>query len=731
MKKRLSIVLAIASQALLTHAQVTPAAANYVRSGTQNRDYPEQWPYIFTHAVDQRYGTNDSILTNIINAVLGSEFDTFLLGEFGGNNINYQADTINVQTHSSIQIGGVRQTVVDHNGTDDLVAETTVMNATGNDRGDNEGLELHRDFYGFQNARFGGNAALIGADPYGHAKMRVSATSSYDLKVAASGRVLINISKRFFPPGNVTSVERYADPRFALVIMDSELTSAVRGAFGSSSVETKLVGGADIQKYDGKCPSTVVGSWGGADPYNADFAGNGSHTRSACLQLASTAGMRSGMLIGIWGAQANWEIEPVTTVVDATHVIVPLDHPHAPGELITAGAGLGWAISSPRNDYPARFLPGDASAQVMAQHVAYPVMEIKGNRVVLFTLSAGTQNQAELHLNLFQSNTPRSGLKFTPTVQGGVVKALNWTGGNAAGGDYATAKPWVPGVMTVLPPPSLAFGPNCSKNPVVSLKQTAAYQYQPQLVSGGSGCPSKLTITAQNFYPNPAIFYPATEIYRTEDPDHSCMTNDVKMPHCPTNGYLLTNALGPMWSSGDIVEQAPSWNQYIGSQEIVDASPDVMLSAQNGPEQVRKVAYPQSGQPIDVLVNTTPSSDYFGRASNHYQRTASLDSREAHDAQMTPPIGTEFNNTFSGVWLFDAPPMKGQGTSEGGFLTEVTCRLTAYSGRDQDLPCARGIRPDYDIFIHDMREVGGSVLRLTMSDASNCIKINGRCIATH
>lgn len=730
MKKLFCVVFAIASQTASAHAQVAQAAPNYVRPGTQTNEYPEQWPYLFTHGVDQRYGINDSILTNVISTVIGSEFNTFLLDKFGGNNTNYQADTITVQTHSAIQIGGVRQTVVNHNGTDDLVAETTVMNATGNDRGDNEGLELHRDFYGFQNARFGGTTALIGADPYGHSKMRVSATSSYDLNVAASGRVLINLSKRFSPLGSVITVERYSDPRFALVTMDPKLTDAVAGAFGSSSIETTLVGGADTQKYDGKCPSTVVGSWGGADPYNADFAGNGSHTRSTCLQLASTTGMRPGMLIGIWGAQSNWEIEPVMTVIDATHIVVPLDHPHAPGELITAGAGLGWAISSPRNDYPARFLPGDASAQVMTQHATYPVMEIKGNRVILFTLSAATQNQAELHLNLFQSNSPRNGLKFSPAVQGGVVTALNWTGGNAAGGDYATAATWVPGVMAVLPPPRIAFAPNCSKNPVISLKQTTSYQYQPHLVSGGSGCPSNLTITAQSTYPNPAVFYPATEIYRTEDPDNACTTNDVSMPHCPTNGYLLTDALGTMWSSGDTVEQAPSWNQYIGSQEIVDASPDVMLSAQNGPEQVRKVAYPQSGQPIDVLINTTPSSDYFGRALNHYQRTASLDPKEAHDAQMTPPIGMEFNNTFSGMWLFDAPPMKGQGTSEGGFLTEVTCRLTAYSGRDQDLPCARGIRPDYDIFLHDMREVGGSVIRLTVSDASNCIKINGKCIVT-
>ena len=574
--------------------------------------------------------------------------------------------------------------------------------------------------------------ALNGSTSFGAQNMRVTQTSNYDMTVAAGGRFLIDFTKKFAPAGNVATIARYSDARFAAVTMDSTMTSAVAAKMGSTSYETTVVSGADKQLYNGACPATVTGPAPAQDPYAADWAGNGALTRSQCVVVGSSQGATAGGLAGFWGSQGNAEVTKISSVPDTTHIVVSLNSPHDPGELVTFGAGLGWGYSSPRNDYPAGFLPNDASNQPMAQHSAYPIMRVNGSVVEIYTLSAGTQNLAELHLNQYQSNTGRGGpITFSPTISSGVVTALNATSSsyNGAGADMSTQNPNLPGVQGVLPPPALSMTTCSTTQPVVTWSVTSFYQLLPNLVSGGSGCPANFAITAQSTYSNPAVFYPTTKIYRTED-SSPCVENNEITPHCEISGFLMTNPVISAWAAGDTVEQVPSYNQYTNDDIILDESPDVANSTTLGPTTVQRTFYPQNGQAREYWVNGTPSSAYFGSSAYGYTRTGTTDPTHALDATMQPGPALQLGNTYSGAIAMDAPPMAGRGTLTGGQTIYVGCQATGADGSQQDAPCMHGVFPNYDAFFSNLSGVGGQDVHLTVTNSATCpMMINNRCIA--
>ncbi len=729
-----TIVDALANVDLLSQGAIQAHRENYVDPATQIYDYPFQRTYHLTTNSDGRYGKNDSFAPFELDFNIGSGTEDAILQNGAGNNQNGAAFNIGMSTHGPIQMGGMMGLYVNCYGTDDCVNHSEYSTSAGTDRADNEGHEPHRLFSGPNNDRYGGTLALNGTDPFGHPIMRVSAFAAYDLHASASGRVLFDLSKKIAPAGNVASIARYSDTRFAVLLADSALTSAMASQFGSASTETNLVAGADNQQYNGSCPATAVSqNWPlvngyDIDPYNDNPAGGGSHTGAMCLTVGSTAGMAAGVPVGFWGSQGNWEISTITRVVDGTHIIVPLNHPHDAGDLVTTGAGLGWGVSSPRNDYPGGMLSNPANPQKMTQHTVYPVMRVNGSNIELYTNSDPTGGQGEVHLQLYQSLVPAASFTFAPTVTNGVVTALGTNSSAGIYGDYRTTNPNLPGVLGILPPPALTYSASCGV--VVGFPNAAVFNYAPEIVSGGSGCPSNLTITAQTTYTNPVVFYPTTKTYRVEDPNVPCGDQNQSFTHCPWNGYMKTHYINSAWANGDTVEMGVHWNYTIQQQESLSGNIDSGRSGVGGTFDTIFYSYIQSGRPHSLQLNLTPSSLYYGRASNNYSRYNGNDPAQTNDATVTPPVWVEVGGDHAGYLSFDSIPMFGQGTRRGGYVIRVGCQVAAGIGGTFQPPCARGIRPDYDLFVHDMSNAGGAYITLTVSDASNCIKINGKCIVT-
>ena len=147
---KIPLLSAVCVLASVAHAQSTgyPGGAidvnphvsvNPMVPGSQAYDSPLRWSYQMNSETEYRLGNSDFVMAQVINQVLGSGFDTAILSSAGGSNTNLQIFTENLNTHGPIQIGGANQMTINHNGTDDTVADTKVVNGIGNDRGDNEG----------------------------------------------------------------------------------------------------------------------------------------------------------------------------------------------------------------------------------------------------------------------------------------------------------------------------------------------------------------------------------------------------------------------------------------------------------------------------------------------------------------------------------------------------------------------------------------------------------------
>ncbi len=717
----------LAASALLLLCAITQAQngpADFVRAPSPNGMYPQHDPYLYVHNYDRRAGYNDFIYGQRITLNINSGFESYLLPSAGGGNFaNYTGQSITVNVRSPIQGGGARALEVNQFSVDDTVRDSSVIGCTGTDNGFGEGCEYRRDFMSFLNNRFGGTLTLQKVDANSRQIMRVTPTQNYDRFAAAEGRVLIDLSRKLSPAGNVSSVTRYSDRRFSLITADPTLKISLAKAFPSPSFETTLKAGADTQHYSDACPSQAIGTWGldpngnAIDPYASDFSGTTARTNAQCLTLASTEGLTPGALIGLWGASMNFEYTRVTRVVDATHIVAPLAHPHEPGELVTWGAGIGWAVSTPRNDYGPGTLTSVQNVQTMTQHAAYPIVRINGSQIEIFTNSAAQGSISELHLNLYQTNTPQTPLTFAPKVTKGVVTALN---ANSAENSYATAQSWMPGVQVVLPPPRLTVT-GCTVEPVITLANSVFYRYVPTLVSGGSGCVGP-TITAQEVFPNPIVFYPSTKTYRIEDP-RPCSWGEDHYAHCPINGYLVTDPVSSAWKDGDTVEIVPHWNQYLNDQVHITGSPDMVNSASFGPQSSISFSHVQNGEWAVSTSNQTPSTFYFGDASTHWMR--SQESSKALFATEMAPGWMRLGGQLRNVIHLAVPPVLGQAQYFGGSLFEVSCEVAGQDGDGQAPPCARGIFPDYDILQHN---AGHNRITVGISDNRNCLTFNGICV---
>ena len=395
-------------------------ASGCVVPSSAGSTYPVQSCWNYTTLFDAATGYNDYSYGLTVTHKVNSGSRDYAEAAGGQGN---DASALNIQSEysSPMQGGGLFQLEHTSHGTGDVVAETKNILGAGEDRGTNEGLEPHRDIYAFEHAVFGGTIALKGTDSFGRLQMQVTATQNYTLASSGEDRLLIDASKKQILPGTGT-IGTYSDTRFSTVTMDATLTASMKAAIGCAGAtcaggETTLTSGADTTIQSG-CPATVTGNYNtsGTNPYLTDYAGNGSQMTARCLQVPSTAGMVAGKPTCIWSGLNDWECQKATTVVDGTHIIMPLQSVHDAGSLVTWGDGAGYGISTQLSEMPAGYLSSLQNPQNQIERIVYPIVRVNGSTVEVFTNADVNGNQSELRLigSISSSASPANALTIFP-----------------------------------------------------------------------------------------------------------------------------------------------------------------------------------------------------------------------------------------------------------------------------------------------------------------------------
>lgn len=666
-------------------------------------NYPYQVPHYDRYqsngmrSLDDFYYTDQHDLT-----ILGTS--AFTLSPTYGLQMgpNYGSQARNVTLYSPAQGGGFNSNRLVAHSIGDTVYDSAYVIARGVGEGFHEGMEMYRHFMSFDLAVPQGNISLLGTDLVGRAKMQI-VSGGLELDSFGSDNILINSTKKRSPKGSVTAVVPCSDSRFMCLTVDSTLAAEFSGIFGGTFHQAAIVAGADMQKYDSNCPANVVAAnWGNTtidgasvtiNPYGTDYTGAGSKTTAMCLTVSGDIStLNPGTSISIWGAHENWEITDVIRKVDATHIVVPLNFPHDPGEVVSWSSGPGWGLSSDATTIPAHTLDNTASAQISDLHLVYPIISWDAAHKQLWVYVNSAAAGTELKLNVFAAIQPPVPGVYTPTVSGGVVTTI------ASNKNTYLINTALTGVQPMLPPPSYRFegSAKCAVDPVIHFVQAGGVGYGPGytavLDSRGSGCPPDLRIIAQNSYSNPITLYPLTRIYRIQDP----ATGSYK------SGYLLTHVLAAssQWAANDRVEMTPHWQQYASGNEQYSYSPYVRYSLRNGPGVTEAISFPQNGSGNGSLwtvysTNATPSWYYFGDASTHYLPNAA----KPYYAQGTPPIWRGIGGQWGGILDVQVPPSQATfGGVGSGYLFHVGCNVPAQDGPAKEPPCRRASNPIFPFF---------------------------------
>src|SRR5258708_2927021 len=571
---------------------------------------------------------------------------------------DYAIERANVYINGATYGGGAHGTQINSTGSGDTVVTGATVTSWGGNEGFAEGLEDERKFLMFNPYIFGGTVTLNGTDTVGHQKMQVVVGNSYN-PIAGGDNTLIDVTKKVSPAGNVTSVSVYSgDSRFMSVTVDATLKASLNTALGTNYHQGLVVAGADMQKYNGACPSTAIGPWPQVvtpsgvsvvfNPYGTDYRGQGSQTTAQCVTVSGDfSTVTAGTMIGIWGAHDNWETAKVTSKPDATHIVVPLNFPHDAGEFITWGAGVGYGMSTDKSTIPAQTITTIVTQQYKDIHLTAPIVgwDSANSKLILWVLSSASPT--ELKLNIYTGVNALTPAIFTPTMSGGSVVSVS---GNI--NNYYTASPLLGGILSVFPPPTLTFGGTgtCSVLPTfrytLDNRLNSAHSYALNVVTGGSGCPADFSITAQSVYPNPIILYPTTRTYRIQDP----------ITKAADSGFVLADALAvpAVWANGDFVEVVPNTQRYVSGNVQYGASPWVRNSARFGPAKSIGYLFPQDGTTKMYYTNQTDSKYYWGDATTGYMQSS--DPTKATYATGRPPVWLGFGGAYTTGIYYRTPP---------------------------------------------------------------------------
>jgi len=669
-------------------------ALNYTNPyKTNNPIYPFQVPFTNNYAGDKPYSLHDFWGAKTTDFYVNGtcSFQLVSTDSCGGD---WAYDYANMYINSPIQGGGFHDYQIVQNSPGDGVYTSLTSNNRGITEGFHEGNEYERIFMGFDYNPEAGILNLLGTDFHGNAQIQL--TSGSALNGAGTDNLLINKSRTINPTGDVVGILNYTgDSRFIELDVNSTLKTSLDGLLGTTLHIATVVAGADLQKYDGNCPATVIAAnWGNytapggtltaIDPYNTNPDGSGGLTYTQCL---TTSGDTSSLIastsrVSIWGAHDNWESALVVSRPDSTHLVLSLHRPHDPGELITWGAGVGLGVSSTKSTILAGTLTSSSKIQYSDIHVTFPIVgySSSGSKLIVYTNSSAAQT--ELKMNLYNTTTPILAGTATPTIVAGVVTAVSMTTNNYQNTGSANSYLWF------FPPPTYTFGGSstCSLLPTFQWVRGAAGTYKfydLKLLTGGSGCPSDFSIMLQTTWANSIFFYPVTRTYKVQDP----------ITFSPSTGYILAYPLmdTTKWITGDLVETTPNTNMYVANNRQFAQSPFVRNSRRYGPSGVLATQFPQNGVGLDYWANQTPDWYYDGDVTTGYQ--ASNDPTKALYAQGVPPTIREVGGAWNHAFVFHTFPHQGLGITESGAIFRVECQAQGQDGPANNPSCQR-IVPD-------------------------------------
>ena len=645
---------------------------NYTVPGTELTGFPLNNPWSFTQYQNIRNSYDDQVYPIGYSLFLNS----------GGSDSAFNPSTNYIgldglfQIHTPYQGGGFDALQGDAFSTNDTVLVQKEISSAGITRGDNEGFEPHRERYTFTQPVFGGLVTNLGADPVGNLKFNADPTTTpaycgwnnggprQNQFCLGEQRPLVDKTKKWTSPGNIASMVSPAtttgpDNRF--FELNGDGGSGIDVKFGVSTF-AYTISAADFQQYNTSCPSTVVGPNYQTDPYTSDgngipagVDGSGTATQHFCLNF-DTTGFSVGDVVIIADGGSNWEYTTIQSIpsliVDPTHThaVVNLKRPHSASSIVSTGGAVGWAL---QGGY-------DTTA---GSNVYYPaVASIAGNHIVFYANSEATIFNAEWKSLIFNNNTASVAATITPTVVAGIVTSITATGGAYAANGSGNGQ---------LPIPNLTFGGtgSCVTVPTFTWAPAAGRGWMPTLATGGTGCPSNLTITVQSVYPNPFSMYPNSRIAFSLDPSLLNVPPTLSNQNpAEYSGYVVTDP----WAStapanGDNVVNGVWWNQYLNNHVTMEGNILSSRSNRFGPIDT-ETWLNVGGQPLKAISNLTPANYYFGREINHYQQgNPSLPPCPAPGKETVPcfdpmdavfggPTGREFQGTYSTGILFDFPP---------------------------------------------------------------------------
>jgi hypothetical protein len=686
---------------------INPYMPEYKQPGNNAGDFTYQLPQYLHYNGTQMYSVNPFFFGSREDLDVYGTSSFFLptLVGYGGNAGLRQENTI---AHSSIQGGGTTAKDIFWYGLGDTVADTQYLGCTGISEGFHEGCEATRHFQSFfPNVSFAPIISLS-AGSAGRQIMQLNVnlddTHRFAVEQFAGDRLIIDSTKQFQSTGNATTASICSDSRFICVGVDSATKTQLNTNLGSTSSQTTLSANIDFQKYNTNCPSAVTapnfgtivtnGVTYNVNPYNTDIAGNGGQTTNYCITVASTSGMSATQPISIWGGHDNWEYT-TATVIDATHITAPVNFPHESGELVTWGAGAGWAITTPGEIINYHDADTGVIPQYTQEYSYYPVLRWDSTNSLLWLyVNQSATSNAELKLKIFPTLNPVTPNAITVTgVVGGVVQGIT----NVANNDYRTIINQ-PGTRPLFPPPTVTFGGtgSCSTNPTYHWTTGGnGSGYNLILDSGGTGCPSNISFNLTTTNTNPIILAPASRIYRNQNPSNGCS-------NC---GYLLTQTLmqPSQWQIGDTVTQPNYWNQYSSVNDRKDYSVlNGGTSFRYGPMETHTRSFHPQGPALGPIyeeywTNITPTKYYFGDSTTNYLPSQDTTSpTKSYFASMTPPIWRGVGGQYAGILDIMVPPTAGSNGSVGnGFIFNVRCILQGQDGPDNLPPCLRSGAAQY------------------------------------
>lgn len=708
----------------VTIAPSISSATDYIRRNADGTNaggvFADASPFHINQEVNQRFACCDSAVPLVVNLDINSGYENV-----ESNFQNYGLLALTYTGHTAVQGGGAWGYSVLAHGMGDTVGTTNTLFGSGITRGFDEGLEPHREFSAFAGGIFGGQAALLGPDPVGNQMMQLSNPSAfgYDLSSSAEQRLLIDVSAKWqagtysgttlVTPGSTTGPVGTSfpdEPDFFEISADT--ASGLDAKFGASTM-TFLTLPVDSELYTGTCPNVVDSgqSVPSGDAFITDPNGVPQTPSSAnfCTTVGSTAGLTPGTLIAIAEGSFNFEYTTVIAVPDAHHFTAAMRHPHVTGSMVSWGGGVGYGWSSPADDRVPHTEDSVQNTQSAENILVYPIVAtLPGNKMVLYVNDYVTHN-AELKTHSPIWNTPIAPATISaPVVVGGVLTSFTSNGdSDNYHVPFGVADSGHPQFLT---PPPVTFGGSsaCATNPVIGWTRTlpspisTGYGYTPYVVSGGSGCPSDLTVNVSATVPQPFNIYPITWTYRVKDPTTGSANT----------GFVRTEPLATgVWHNNDQVMQSMWWNRYMGSYDKLSGDDIVGNSQRTGIVKEEFFRDTQSGQALHAIINETPSWKYLGTEANNWVPSGI-------DSQLSTPTAHEVMGVYGAGVLFDTPPIiqNGTGTSpgnQGGTLFVVGCGQ-GFLGSVASVHC-NATAPIYDPFNIISVALGGASHNMLLS----------------